>query len=117
MEIDLRFAAKKLRVLWRVIENAQPVDELRRRSEVDEVRERIVIAADRSCHHARLLTQTDINPAAGFDTEIRIADDELERRVVSAAREKLLRGRRALREGGIHGQFPITQGMIDRAPG
>src|SRR5712691_4538009 len=102
MEVDLCFAAKEVGVLRRIIEDAQPVDELRRRSKVDEVRERIVIPADRSCHDTRLLAQADINAAAGFHAEIWIANDELERRVVSAPREKFLRGRRALREGRVH---------------
>src|SRR6476660_5825599 len=117
MKIDLRFAAEELRLLRGVIENSQVLLEISRRSEGDEVGEGIVITADRSRHYSGFLAQADVDPAAGFVPEIRIADNELKGRVVRAAGEEFLRGRSALREGGVHGQLPVVEEMIDHAAG
>ena len=101
MKIHSPFAAVERRVLWGVNENLETILEFSGWREINEPVVMRVITADKSRDAAGGLSQTEINSPIDFDVEIRVADDELERRVVGAAREKFLGRRRALRIGQI----------------
>ncbi len=62
-----------------------------------------------------VLAQAKIDTAIDFHVEIWIADDELKRGVVRAAREKFFRRRRALRIIQIERELPAFSEIVNRA--
>ena len=115
MKIHPSFAAIKRSVFRRVNEDTQTVFELTRRGEINEPAVAGVIAADGSDDSAGSSSQTKVGGAIDFHVEIRIADDELKRRVVWSAREKFLRRGCALGIREIQCELPIFSEIVNRA--
>ena len=114
MKIHTPFAAVERRVLWGVNENLETILEFSGWREINEPVVMRVITADKSRDAASGLSQTEINSPIDFDVEIRVADDELERRVVGAAREKFLGRRRSLRIRQIQRELPVFSEILKR---
>jgi hypothetical protein len=94
MKISPGFAAVEGRLFRSVDKNLQVLFKGTGGREVNETIVAAVKAADEAGDNAGGFSQAKIDTAVCFDVEIRIADDELKRGVVRAAREKFLRSRR-----------------------
>ena len=90
----------------RVNENLETIFEFSRWREINESIVAGVIAAGEAGDAPHSSAQTEINSPVDFDAKIRIADDELKRGIVRAAREKFLGCRRALRVREIQPHYP-----------
>src|SRR3954462_824634 len=112
MNIGARFAPEKLGGLGCVNKNAQTIYEVARWREIDKPVVVRVKAADKTGDDAGGSAQAQINRSACFDIKSRIANDELECRIVRTAREKLLRGRRSLGPGGIECKLPVFHEVV-----
>ena len=114
MKIHAPFAAVECRIFRRVDINGQIIFDFTVRGKINEPIVAGVITADESSDAAGSSSQAKIDGAIDFHAKIRIADDELKRGVVGAAREKFLGRRRALRVREIQRELPVLGEIVNR---